>query len=300
MHAAQYDLAIVGCGPAGLSAAINAKIRKLDFVLFGTEFCSLKLHQSPIVDNYLGFPHINGEELRQQFLRHVETMGIEITRNKITNIFPADQGYTLLGKDGTAYLASSVILATGVAYSQMLPGEGEFVGRGVSYCGTCDGPLYRGKNVAVIGYTQEAESEVEYLARVANHVHYFVRYRRQPQPLPANVTLSHIPVLRLEGNGYLEAVVTKEGLQPVDGVFIFRDAEPPGQLLLGVQVQDQAVVVDRNLQTNLPGVFAAGDITGRPWQLAKAIGEGNAAALQAAEYLRSLKQRQNDLVSQAV
>lgn len=287
-----YDLAIVGCGPAGLSAAINAKIRKLDFVIFGSEFCSPKLHQSPIVDNYLGFFNIRGEDLRQHFLNHVRDMGIVITHNKITNIFPDGDCYVLLGKDTTVYKARAVILATGVAYGKQLPGEDKFVGRGVSYCGTCDGPLYKGREIAVVGYTKEAEEEVEYLSTVAGKVHYFVQYDRKGSSLPDNVVISTAKVIAIEGDQQVQSVITGEGPVKVDAVFIFRDAAPAGQMVLGLETRDGVVIVDRNLQTNLPGVFAAGDITGKPWQLAKAVGEGSTAALNAASYIRAVKKGQ--------
>lgn len=137
-----YDIAVVGCGPAGLAAALNGQIRRKKMLILGSEFCSPKLHSSPKIENYLGLWAVTGEELRQKFLKHIENAGLKINQDKVTGIYPGEDVFILQSKD-TAYQARAVILATGVTTVKPIDKEVEFLGRGVSYCATCDGPFIK-------------------------------------------------------------------------------------------------------------------------------------------------------------
>ena len=172
----RYDIAIVGSGPAGLSAAINAKIRNKNIIVFGTESLSNKLIKAPSIDNYLGFYEISGEELREKFQDHLDKMEIEITYKKINNIYAMGDYFALMSGDDM-YEATTVILATGVEYGKPIKGEEEFLGKGVGYCATCDAPLYRGKTVSIIGYNKEAEEEANYVSELAGKVYYVPMYK---------------------------------------------------------------------------------------------------------------------------
>ena len=138
----RYDIAIVGSGPAGLSAEVNAKIRNKKIILFGNENLSNKLQKAPEINNYLGFYEISGEELKDKFKNHVDSMGIEITNHKITNIYAMGDYFALISGENM-FEAITVILATGIQYGKPIKGEEEYLGRGVGYCATCDAPLYR-------------------------------------------------------------------------------------------------------------------------------------------------------------
>ena len=163
----RYDIAIVGSGPAGLSAAVNAKIRNKNIILFGNENLSNKLSVAPSIDNYLGFYDISGVELADKFKEHIENLGIEINTSKITNIYAMGEYFALMS--GQEYFeAKTVILATGVQYGKPIKGEEEFLGRGVGYCATCDAPLYKDKRVAIIGYNKESEEEANFLNEIAS------------------------------------------------------------------------------------------------------------------------------------
>ena len=133
----RYDIAIVGTGPAGLSAAINAKIRNKNIILFGTRNLSNKVMKAPKINNYLGLPKVTGEELKDTFLNHIDDMNIEITEERINNIYAMGTYFNLMAND-KIYEASTVILATGVEFTAPLKGELEYLGRGVGYCATCD------------------------------------------------------------------------------------------------------------------------------------------------------------------
>ena len=172
----RYDLAIVGSGPAGLSAALNAKIRNKKFIIFGSKDLSNKIIKAPKINNYLGFYGMNGAEVKDKFAEHIDHMGIEITEERINNIYAMGDYFTLMVND-KMYEATAVILATGMEYTKPIKGEIELLGKGVGYCATCDAPLYRGKTVSIIGYNKEAEEEANYVSELAGKVYYVPMYK---------------------------------------------------------------------------------------------------------------------------
>ncbi|TGE32121.1 NAD(P)/FAD-dependent oxidoreductase [Desulfosporosinus sp. Sb-LF] len=281
-----YELAIVGCGPAGMAAALNAKIRKRDFILLGSGFCSPKLSKAPQVDNWLGFPEIGGEELRQRFLNHLKEQAINIVEFKVTNVYPGPP-YTLVGKD-QSFEADAVVLATGVSVNKLFPGEADLLGRGVGYCATCDGPLYKNKRVAIISYEQAGEDEANFMADICSKVLY-IPYYSDLKRLDPRIEVYKGKVKGIVGESTVERLDVGEEELPVDGVFILRETLPAEQLISGLEMEEGAIRVNHKLETNLPGLFAAGDCTGQPFQLIKAAGEGGTAALQAVKYLDNLK-----------
>lgn len=281
-----YELAIIGCGPAGLAAALNAKIRKRDFILLGSEFCSPKLSKAPQIDNWLGFPEISGEELRQRFLNHVKENEITIVNFKVTSIYPGPP-YTLMGKD-KSFEADAIIIATGVSVNKLFPGEAELLGRGVGYCATCDGPLYKNKNVAIISYNKDGEDEANFMAGICAKV-YYIPYYKDIVRLDPRVEIKKGKVTKIVGDHNVEQLDLGEEQLAVNGVFIMRETLPVEQLIAGLEMEDSAIKVNHKLETSMPGLFAAGDCTGQPFQLIKAAGEGGTAALQAVKYLDNLK-----------
>lgn len=284
----KVDIAIIGCGPAGLSAAINAKVRNKKVRVFGTRLCSPALHKAHRVDNYLGIPAIAGEELRQRFLNHASAMGIVPDTQSVTAIYPM-AGYFELQLRQENIQATAVVLTTGVAIAKPLPGEEEYIGRGISYCATCDGNLFRGRRVAVVADNSEGEGEAKFLAGLAAQVYYLPLYKLKGD-LPENVEIVADKPVSYQGNAKLESIVLKSGAQlVVDGCFIHKEQVPLTQIVPGLALADRHIQVDRNMATNLPGLFAAGDVTGRPYQLAKAVGEGQVAAQSAVSYLDGIK-----------
>lgn len=280
-----YELAIIGCGPAGMSAALNAKIRNRDFILLGSEVCSPKLSKAPLIENWLGFPEIGGEELRQRFLKHVESKGIQIVPFKVTNIYPGPP-FTVVGKE-QSFEADAIIIATGVSVDKLFPGEAELLGRGVGYCATCDGPLYKNKNVAIVAYNQEGEDEANFMADFCAKV-YYIPYYSDLSRLDPRIEVKLGKVKGIIGTETVKQLDLEEEQMAVDGVFIIRDTLPAEQLISGLEMEDAAIKVNHKLEASMPGLFAAGDCTGQPYQLIKAAGEGGTAALQAVKYLDSL------------
>ena len=283
----RYDIAIIGTGPAGLSAAITATIRNKRVLLLGSRDLSQKLEKAHEIQNYLGFPAVRGADLAAAFRAHLERMGIEITEKRISAVYAMGDYFSL--QAGEEMLeATAVILATGVVQGKPLPGEEEMLGRGVSYCATCDAPLYRGKDVAVIGYPPREEAEAAFLSAVCKTVLDFPMYKEEPD-LPPAVQVVRGKVDALEKDGEKRLVKTAETGYAVDGIFVLREAVAPGQLVPGLAVDGSHVTVNRSMETSLPGCFACGDIAGAPYQYIKAAGEGNVAALSAVRYLDQIK-----------
>ena len=283
----RYDIAIIGTGPAGLSAAITATIRNKKVLLLGSRDLSQKLARAHEIQNYLGFPAVRGEDLAKAFQRHLDQMGIEITEKRINAVYAMGDFFTLQAGDEMIE-ATAVILATGVVQGKPLPGEEEMLGRGVSYCATCDAPLYRGTSVAVIGYSAREEAEAAFLSEVCAQVLYFPVYKEETN-LPASVQVIRETVRGIEKDGEKKLVKTAENGYAVDGVFVPREAVAPGQLVPGLAVDGSHVAVNRKMEASIPGCFACGDIAGTPYQYIKAAGEGNVAALSAVSYLDQLK-----------
>ena len=284
----RYDIAIIGTGPAGLSAAITATIRNKSVLLLGSKDLSIKVTKAHAIQNYLGLPNVTGEDLGKAFQAHLDQMGISVTEDRIQAAYHMGEYYALQGVT-EIYEAKALILATGMVPGKLLPGEQALLGRGVSYCATCDAPLYRGRRAAVIGYSEKEEQEAAFLAEVCSEVAYFPMYRDAGSGLPASVrVIPDRPTEITEADGQ-RRVVTAEGAYDFDGVFILRDSISPGQLVPGLQIENNHVAVDRTMATNLPGCFACGDVAGLPYQYIKSAGEGNVAALSAAAYLDQKK-----------
>ena len=283
----RYDIAIIGTGPAGLSAAITATIRNKKVLLLGSRDLSGKLSKAHEIQNYLGFPAVKGEDLAAAFQKHIAEMEISITEKRVSAVYAMGDYFALqAGEDMVE--ATAVILATGVVQGKPLPGEEELLGRGVSYCATCDAPLYRGKTAAVIGYSPREEAEAAFLSEVCTEVLYFPVYKEETD-LPASVRVIREKVTGVENQDGKRLVRTAEGTYTVDGVFILREAVSPGQLVPGLPTEGPHVTVNRKMEAGIPGVFACGDIVGTPYQYIKSAGEGNVAALSAVSYLDGLK-----------
>ena len=282
------DAAIIGSGPAGLAAAIHLALHNKDFLWFGSGEGSEKVEKSEKIANYPGMGLITGAELNRRFARHAGELGLTVTNKMVTNIMAAKGRYMLLAENDI-YEAKTLLLATGAVAAKGLPGEQELLGHGVSYCATCDGFLYRGKTIAILCGSKRYEHEVDYLAGLAGQVYLVTTYADSGINLP-NVTRLEQPIRRVLGENRVTGVELKDGTElPVDGFFCLRSAVAPATLLSGLAMDGVHIAVGRSMETNLPGCYAAGDCTGRPYQIAKAVGEGNVAAHAMVEYLANLQ-----------
>lgn len=286
----RYDIAIIGTGPGGLEAAITAKIRNKNILLIGNKNLSLKVEKAHTIKNYLGIPDAAGEDLTASFKKHLEDMEIEITEDKISSVYAMGDYFALQGAD-VMYEAETVILATGVVLGKPYPGENEYLGKGVSYCATCDAPLYLGKTAAVLGFSPKEEAEAAFLGEVCEKVYYFPQYKEPVELSKDNIEICMDKPKEIKGEMTVNTLITDSGEVSVDGVFILRESVAPSQLVPGLLTEDNHVKVNRKLETSIPGCFACGDITGTPYQYIKAAGEGNVAALSAVAYLDEKKRK---------
>lgn len=280
-----YDLAILGCGPAGLSAAINATIRNKKVLVIGSDVCSPPMHKAQKINNYLGNPEISGGELLNKFVDHAIKMDIEIIRSKATAINEADEGYNILVGDEVV-ATRTIIISTGIPYRATLPREEFFLGKGVGYCATCDGPLYRDKDVLIIGHGVEAETEANFMAEICSKVYYLPLYQDMGR-LDQRIELVSAKPAAIVGNEFVEGLELKDGQTiQVEGLFVVGGETAPDRLIPGLEINKNHITVNRQQETNLPGVYAAGDCTGPPYQVAKSVGEGQVAGLNASKYAR--------------
>lgn len=285
----RYDIAIIGSGPAGLSAALNASIRKKKFIIFGSNELSGKLIKAEKINNYLGFYGKSGKEISDEFKNHLKSMDINITEERINNIYAMGDYYSLMAND-KVYEATSVILATGVNFGKPFKGEEEFLGKGVGYCATCDAPLYKGKVVTIVAYNKHDEDEANFVGSIAEKVYYIPMYKEEVE-VDSNIEVIRDIPQEIQGDKKVQKLILKNSEIETDGIFILRDSVSPGQLVPGLEMDGSHVKVDRKMQSNLKGCFAAGDIVGTPYQYIKSAGEGNIAALSAVAYVDELKRK---------
>ena len=267
-----YDVLVIGGGPAGLSAAQNVRARGKTALVVSNPLEENPLWKAKEVDNYLGLPRLSGAELLTAFQRHAESSGAEFLEGRaLSALRSGESWYVSVGN--TMVQGKAVVLAAGVVRGKKLPGEAELLGRGVSYCATCDGMLYRGKRVAVLGWTPSAGKEAAFLEGIGCQVLYLDKPRD----------------CAIRGAEKVEAVTCGGVTEAVEAVFLLRPAMAPGDLFPGLETAGGYAAVDRSMATNLPGLFAAGDCTGGPLQVSKAVGEGLTAGQKAAAFAAAVK-----------
>ncbi len=278
-----YDIAIIGSGPAGVSASLNAKILQKNFIWFGSRSVSEKVGRAELIKNYPGLPDITGAELGWTLRNHTDAMGIELVEKVVTGIYETGGKFSLLA-GGDGYDARTVILCTGVSAAKPAEGEEEFVGRGISYCATCDGFMYRDKKIAVLCTDKRFEHEVEFLCSLAKKAYVMPLYKDYKIDAENAEIIMKSPV-RFSGDTRLREVEFRDGKIAVDGAFLLKSSISPATLVHGLETEGGHIAVKRDCSTNIAGIFAAGDCTGRPYQYVKAAGEGNVAVHSAVEYL---------------
>ena len=300
-----YDLIIVGSGPAGLSAAVYGSRAGLNLlVLEEKPMSGGQVLNTYEVDNYLGMPGINGFDMGMKFREHVDRMGVVCKTAAVTAVTDRGQSKVVETADGTVYEARTLILATGAEHAMLnIPGEEEYRGKGVSYCATCDGAFFKGRDVAVVGGGDVAVEDAVYLARICRKV-YLVHRRESLRAARSlqnkladcdnveilwNRTLSAVSGAELVEKITLRQV--KDGTEeelPVDGVFIAVGMRPNTKAFLYSVPCDEKgyVLAGEDCVTKVPGIFAAGDLrTKQVRQIITAVADGACAVVSAERYL---------------
>lgn len=290
----RYDCLVIGAGPAGLSAAITLKIRNKNVAVMSNNSISSKVEKGHEINNYLGFPAIKGSDLAKHFEEHIKQLEVERINDQALTVYAMGDYFSISTKDNEMYEATSVIIATGIDFGKPYDGEEQYLGRGVSYCATCDARLYKGKKVVVIGGNKEAEEEAVFLSEIVEAVTYIPTYNEDSEfeakesTKPVNLTVLRDIPLKITGGLKAGQLELKNTTLSADGFFILRDSVMPSQLVPGLVLDGNHIAVNRKMETSIPGCMACGDITGGPYQYIKAAGEGNVAALSVVDYINKL------------
>lgn len=287
------DCIIVGSGVAGISAALTLQSNGKSFEIFGSAGLSEKIAKAERIHNYPGLSDVTGKGFVDALLSQLEEARIAVKQEKVSGVYALNGKFAVATQQGNMYESRTVILACGVEAIKPIDGEIEFLGRGVSYCATCDGFLYKGKTIAVVCTTKQLEHEIGYLADLAEKVYLIPMYKDVDVSKENVVKIIKLPQ-KIVGGKRVEALhfasaPTKDLPQelPIDGVFMLRDCISPATLVGGLEIENGHVKVERDMSTNLAGCYAAGDCVGRPYQYAKAVGDGNVAAHAVSAYLKS-------------
>lgn len=277
------DVAIIGGGPAGLSAAVNVCARAYSCMVLSNDIASNPLANAPRIDNYIGMRGRSGLSVLQRMKRDALAAGVKWQKGHVLSV-AALGNYFMIAVGNDVIEARRVILATGIHAPQPIPGETELLGRGVSYCATCDGALYRGKRAVVIGDADDLAKEAVMLYRLGVQV--TVAGKDIPPTLPAYIPFVYARRFAVSGGGESPVVLTADDeLMPCDIVFILRNEVAADTLVPGLETNGRFICTDQNGCTNIRGLYAAGDCTGRPLQIAKAVGQGLIAAFAATDSL---------------
>ncbi len=306
-----YDVVVVGAGPAGMTTAIYTARDGMKTLLLEKQIAGGLAGTTHLIENYPGFPEgVSGEKLMNLFKEQAERFGAQVVEfEEVQSLGKLEDGAFELKTDaGSAYKGKAVLLATGSAPKHLgIPGEEEFYGRGVSYCATCDGPLFKGKDVAVIGCGNSGLQEALTLLQYVNSISFieFLPTSKAEKILRDRVTgdpkskcyFNHM-VTEIKGDGSVKAIMVKnretgeEFETNVEGVFIYVGYQPYTDFVKGVVELDKwgYIVTNDRMETSLKGVFAAGDVrSGNLAQVAVAVGDGAKAAIAIREYLQDQK-----------
>ena len=295
-----YDVAIIGRGPAGLQAAIHAAGKKAKVVVFG-KFEKSSLYRAHVA-NFCCFEKVmTGKELLEAGTKQAESFGAVFIEQDIIETKSETDCFTVVTENGQTYSSRTLILTMGISRKKLrVKGEKEFVGRGVSYCVDCDANFYKGMDVAVVGNESAAVTGAITLLRYAKQVHLVCRKLTITDLLYDQLNNSDVKISRkawvkeiIGSNEVEEVLLTTGETLKVNGIFIELGAKGAMELAANLGVVFDAetfsfIETNKRQETNIPGLYAAGDITGQPWQIAKAVGEGCVAGMEAAVYARKI------------
>ena len=301
------DTVIIGAGPAGMTAAIYAKRKGLSIAIIADSVGG-QIGRTGNIENYPGFDLISGADLVRRMREHLHRLGVEPALERVSSVERVDSGYRIVTIGGRTYEARSVIIASGAHWREIgVPGEKEFLGKGVSYCTTYDAPLFIGMDVVVVGGGNSAAEAVIDLTKIASHVYMIVRSRlRCDQVLTARIRQNKMitmleghRVIKITGKDFVESitVASSDGTEktlPVEGVFVEIGQDPNSAFIKGlVKTNDHGEIeIDEYCHTSAEGIFACGDVTDVPQKQAiVAAGEGAKAAMSVFTYVTGLKEK---------
>lgn len=284
-----YDVIIIGAGPAGISAGLYAKRANLNVLIIYKEQAGLEKAEQ--IENYYGFENgITGKELYETGIRQAQNLGIDIKREEVINIQMEEKNeYKIITENGT-YISKTVIFATGNKKNvPKIKGIKDFEGRGVSYCAVCDGFFYRNKDISVLGNGKYAISETNELINIANSITILTDGKDEPEIRSDKVKIDTRKIREVRGDKRIEEIDFEDNTKmKTDGLFVALGVAGSAEFAkkLGIITNKDRIVVNENMETNIPGIYACGDCTGGLLQISKAVYEGAKAGLQVVRYLK--------------
>lgn len=283
------DVIIIGAGPAGITAGIYAKRGNLNPIIFYKDKSSLEKTNN--IDNYYGFENgITGKELYENGIKQAQNLGIEVKNEEIINIEIINSKTFKVITNTNEYMTKAIILATGnKKNTPKINGIDKFEGKGISYCAICDGFFYRNKNVAVLGNGNYAISETNDLLNTANKITILTNGKEEPQFRADNVEVNNKKITKIEGNTKIEKIRFEDkSTLEIDGLFIAEGIAGSNEFAkkLGIITKNKKIQVDKNMQTNIKGIFACGDCIEGIMQISKAIYDGTLAGLAVINYIK--------------
>ena len=290
----ETDVLVIGSGPAGIQAAIHASRRKVSVTVAGRPSASAAAGTE--MDNYFGTGHVSGDSLIAEGIRQAESTGAVFTGQNVISSSRDGESFRFVLEDGTEVSAKAVVIATGISRRKLgIPGEKELFGKGVSYCAVCDCNFYKGRRAVIVGNESEAATSAEMMAGYASETSW-VAWDVQASPVlvekaeSAGVRMYGSKPRAIIGEAKVEALELEDGTAiQTDGVFIELGAKSAADIAMDLDVMpemDDTIKVGADCATEVPGVFACGDVTGRPWQVAKAVGQGCVAGTNAAMFVK--------------
>jgi len=291
----EIDVAIIGAGPAGIQAAIHAARKKVSVILIGKTVNSALFGAH--IENYFGvLGKKNGDELLKDGIAQAESFGCKTLDENVISTSRSGDLFQIVTENDISITARAIIIATGISRVKLgVPGEQEFFGKGVSYCAACDCNFYRGKTVVIVGDETEAAVSSELMTKYASEVFWVTKDTKASKFVVDKASVAGVKTVKakiesIEGSTRVERVVLENGETiQTSGVFIELGAKSAADLAMDLDVlpeMDDTIKVDQNCATIVKGVFACGDVTGKPWQVAKAVGQGAVAGIAAADMIR--------------
>jgi len=288
-----HDIIVIGAGPAGLTAGIYGVRANKKVLVLEANKVGGKVNQAALIDNYPGISHIKGEDLAQKLFEQAMSLGVKIKIDKAMQIIDKGETKTVVSLDNS-YETKSIIIATGnEKYTLNLPNEKELLGKGISYCATCDGNFFKNKDVAIVGGSEEAINDTLYLANICNKV-YFIYTNKNLDVSKLNkdnIEIINDKITKINGKSLLESITINNKDIKVSGLFIELSSVPETNYLLDITYKDEeGNIIGDDLHTKKEGIFIAGDIRKKELrQVTTAVADGSIAATLAIRYLNNLK-----------
>ncbi len=293
----ETDVLVIGSGPAGLQAAIHSSRKKASTLVVGKAYNSAAYGTH--IDNYMGTGNIAGSDMLDAGIAQAKATGAVFVEENVISAGREGDRLTFTLDGGETVYAKAVIISTGISRTKLgVPGESELFGKGVSYCAVCDCNFYKGRRVVLVGNESEAAVSAHLMTSYASETSWVSWDLKANDALvekakAAGVTMYSSKPRSISGDGKVERIELEDGtVIDTDGVFIELGAKSAADIAMDLDVMpemDDTIKVDQDCSTGVAGVFACGDITGKPWQVAKAVGQGCVAGLSAADYVRGIK-----------